>query len=187
MSRLPILIVVLAVSPSVAAAQQPGVQREALPRVLRPATPPTAAPAVPDARVLTGTRPAAFTTIQGTALTASNSLLTDAPVRLRDARYGRIVGVTTTDKAGLFVFTHVNPGSYVIELVGPDQTVLAASQLLNVNAGEAASAIVRLPYRIPFAGVLGNTAPSAAVIMATAAASGVLATTVTATDVSPRR
>lgn len=44
-----------------------------------------------------------------------------------------------------------------------DQTVLAASQLLNVNAGEAVSAVVKVPFRIPpFAGLLGKTTmPSA--------------------------
>src|SRR5262249_13594494 len=135
------------------------------------------------ATVLRGT-----TTVQGTAMTSTNAVLTDAAVRLRDARSGRIVDVTTTDKAGLFVFNRVNPGTYVIELIGSDKSVLAASQLLNVNAGDAISAIVKLPFKIPpYAGVLGHTAPSAALITATAAASGVLATTVTATDVSPRR
>ena len=38
-----------------------------------------------------------------------------------------------------------------------DQTVLAASQLINVNAGEAVSTLVKLPFRIPpFAGMLGD-------------------------------
>src|SRR5262245_48555046 len=70
------------------------------------------------------------TTVQGTALTSTNAVLTDAPVRLRDARSGRIVDATTTDKAGLFVFNRVNPGTYVIELIGSDKSVLAASQLV---------------------------------------------------------
>jgi hypothetical protein len=97
------------------------------------------------------------------------------------------VDVTVTDKAGVFVFRQVSPGTYVIELVGPDNSVLAASQLLSVNAGDTVSAIVKLPFRTPFAGALGNKAPAAAIIAATAAASGVLATRVVGTDVSPRQ
>jgi hypothetical protein len=186
-ARTLLAALVLATAPVVVAGQDAKVAREALPKALRPTTRPTPAPVNPTARVLPGTRAEAFVTIQGTALTSTNGLLTDATMRLRDARFGRIVGVTTTDRAGLFVFSHVSPGTYVVELLGADQSILAASQLLDVNAGEAVSAVVKLPFRIPFAGALGKTAPSAAVIVATAAASGVLATRVTATDVSPRR
>src|SRR5262249_39087331 len=126
-------------------AQQPPVAREALPKVLRPTTPPSTGPVNPDARIIAGTRVDAFTAIQGSALTSTNGILTDATVQLRDARFGRIVDVTVTDKAGVFVFRQVSPGTYVIELVGPDGSVLAASQILNVNAGEAISAVIKLP------------------------------------------
>jgi hypothetical protein len=92
-----------------------------------------------------------------------------------------------TDKAGVFVFRQVSPGTYVVELVGPDGSVLAASQLLEVNAGDAVSAIVKLPFRTPFAGPMANKTSTAAIIAATAAASGVLATRVAGTAVSPRQ
>jgi hypothetical protein len=176
------------VEPSAVSAQQAQVEREALPRILRPTTPPPSGPVNPDARILPGTRFEVFTTtIQGNALTSTNGMLTDGTVRLRDARFGRIVDVTTTDKAGVFVFHQVSPGTYVVELVGPDGSVLAASQILNVNAGEAISAIVKLPFRLPVGGLLGNHAPTAAIITATAAASGILATRVAGTAVSPRQ
>jgi hypothetical protein len=133
-----------------------------------------------------GTRPNIFTTIQGNALDSTNAALPNHAVRLRDVRFGRIVETTTTDKSGLFAFRGVDPGSYVVELVGNDQTVLAASQILYVDAGEAVSAIVKLPFRIPpFGGLLGHTAASAAAISSAAAASGLLATAVTGTHASP--
>lgn len=170
--------------PFAATAQPP---TESLPKILRPTAPPSPTPGSPGV-VLPGTRADVFSTIQGNALTSTNARLTDATVRLRNARTGAVVDVTTTDKTGMFTFKHVSPGSYVAEIVGPDQKTLAASQILYVNAGEAVSALVKLPFRLPpFAGVLGNTAPAAAIITTTAAASGVLATAVTATDVSPRR
>lgn len=127
-------------------------------------------------------------TIQGNALSSVNVALADATVRLRDARTGRIVAAARTDRAGLFIFRAVEPGSYVVELVGADQTILAASELLPVNAGDTVSALVKLPFRLqPFAGVLGHTTMSAMLVTATAAATGVLATQVAGEPVSPRR
>jgi hypothetical protein len=135
----------------------------------------TSARATTVPRVLPGTRPDVFTTIQGNALTSTNGSLPNAMVRLRDARVGQIVDTQLTDKSGLFAFNTIDPGSYIIEIINGDQ-VLAASQLLNVNAGEAVSAVVKLPFRIPpFAGVLGNSTPSAAAVTTQAATSGVLA------------
>jgi hypothetical protein len=131
-------------------------------------------------KLLPGTRGEVLTTIQGNALTSTNGQLTDAVVRLRDARSGRIIDTQTTDKSGLFVFRGVEPGSYIVEVMAEDQaTVLTASQILNVNAGDAISAVVKLPFRIPpFAGVMGNsTASSVAAITAQAATSGIAAVT----------
>lgn len=140
----------------------------------------------PSARVLPGTRSDAFSTIQGTALNANNTASAKSVVRLRDARSGRIVATTTTDRAGMFVFQNVDPGSYVVELLGGDKMVVAASGVLNVNAGEAISAIVKLPFKTPpLAGLLGNTVSSAALITASAAAAGVLATQISGEPASP--
>ena len=115
--------------------------------------------------------------IQGNALNSTNGPMNNAVVRLRDARFGRIVDTQLTDKSGLFAFKAIEPGSYIVELMSNDQSILAASQLLNVNAGEAVSAVVKLPFRIPpFAGILGNTTlPSAAAVASQAAASSIVA------------
>jgi len=73
-------------------------------------------------------------------------------------------------------------------LLGRDRTVLAASEILNVNAGEAVSAVVKLPSRMtPFAGLLNSLiAPSAALLATQAAATGIAAVVPT-TPVSPNR
>jgi hypothetical protein len=124
------------------------------------------------------TRSSAFSsTIQGRAFTSVNQPMPDATMRLRDARYGRIIDTQVTDKSGRFEFRDVDPGSYVAEIVGPDRTsVLAASEIVHVNAGDVVSTIVRMPTRIlPFAGFIGPmTTPSAAAIVAEAAATAVL-------------
>ena len=137
-------------------------------------------------RLLPGTRPNVFTTIQGNALSSTNGGLADSRVRLRDVRFGRIVDATITDKSGLFIFRGVDPGSYVVELMGNDEMILAASQILNVDAGATVSAIVKLPFRIPpFGGLLGHTVASAVAVSSAAAASGVLARAVTACKSEP--
>ncbi len=122
-------------------------------------------------------RQAGLTMIQGNALTSANGHLNGAVVRLRDARYGRIVDTQLTDETGLFAFKALDPGNYIIEVMSNDQTILAASQMMNVNAGEAVSAVVKLPFRIPpFAGLMGSSStPSAAAVASQAAASSVLA------------
>jgi hypothetical protein len=128
-------------------------------------------------KILPGTRPDVFGAIQGNALTVTDEALTSATVRLRDARAGQIIGSQTTDGAGLFAFPTVDPGSYVVELLGVDQTsVLAASQILFVGPGEAISAVVKVPFTVsPFAGILGRSTPSADAVTTHAASSGVLA------------
>jgi hypothetical protein len=134
--------------------------------------------------VLPGTRETAFSTIQGNALDSINGILPDSPVRLRDARLGRIISTQRTDKSGLFEFRAVDPGSYVVELIVNAETVLAASQLINVNAGETVSAVVKLPFRLPpLGGLLGHTTAQAIAITSAAAATGVL-NAATTTDVS---
>ena len=137
---------------------------------------------------LPGPRSNVLTIIQGNALTSTNAPMPDTLVRLRDARFGRVIETQTTDKSGVFAFTVLDPGSYIVEILGNDQTLLAASQILNVNAGDAVSAIVKLPFRVtPFAGLLNSSiAPSAAMMATQAAATGIAAVVPTA-PVSPNQ
>ena len=135
-----------------------------------------------------GARSNILTIIQGNAVTAIGGPMAEALVRLRDARFGRVIEVQRTDQSGMFAFKVLDPGSYIVEILGNDQTVLAASQILNVNAGDAVSAIVKLPFRVtPFAGLLSSSiAPSAALIATQAAATGIAAVVPTA-PVSPNQ
>jgi hypothetical protein len=157
-----------------------------------PAAVPASAPAA-TARppALPGTSAAAFGSIQVSAMSAGNTPLPHWSVRLRDARYGRLVATNITDDAGMFTFRDVDPGSYIIELLGGDQTVRATSALLAVNAGASVFAVVRLPTNpaalavlLGVAGVaLGQAA--AATVKKAAESAGVPAVQQT-TAVSPR-
>jgi hypothetical protein len=135
-----------------------------------------------------GARSDVVTVIQGNALNSANGPLPDMIVRLRDAHFGRVIETQLTDKSGMFEFKVVDPGTYIVELLGQNQRVLAASQILNVNAGDAVSAVVKLPSRMtPFAGLLSSAiAPSAAMLATQAAATGIAAVVPTA-PVSPNR
>ena len=178
MSRLLYRVVaVLLATTSLAAGQQSVVRPQATPSLRARAR--LTAP-----RPVTA-RPTTLTTIQGNALDATNGNLANVVVRLRDARFGRIVDTELTDKSGLFAFRTLDPGSYIVELIGNQSTVLAASQILNVEAGEIVSAIVQLPLLVPVVGAAGtSTVATAAAIVTEAAATGVVA--VIATDpVSP--
>ena len=130
---------------------------------------------------------AAFGTIHISALSAANSPLPRWIIRLRDARYGRVVATNLTDEQGSFTFRDVDPGSYIIELIGGDQTVRATSALLAVDAGASVFAVVRLPtQQTAIAGLFGVAlAQAAALAMATAGSAKVPAVTPT-TAVSPR-
>jgi hypothetical protein len=134
-----------------------------------------------------GVRPNPFGAILGNALNSTNGALPNNMVRLRDARAGRIVETATTDKSGLFEFRTIDPGSYVVELVGNDHTILSASQILSVNAGQAISAVVKLPFHLsPMSGLLGHTVPSAAAVSSAAASSGIMAAKVAGEPISPQ-
>ena len=130
----------------------------------------------------------ALTTIQGNALNSTNGQLRGVVVRLRDARFGRIVDTQLTDKSGLFEFRAIDPGSYIVEIMSNEQSILAASQLLNVNAGEAVSAVVKLPFRIPpFAGLMGSTSTSSAAAIAAQAVASSVAAIVPTIPISPNQ
>ena len=122
-------------------------------------------------KLLPGTKSGVLSSIQGTATNATNGSMADTFVRLRDARYGRIVNSTLTDKQGVFVFRGVDPGNYVVEVMNPaNNAVLASSQMLNVGTGEAISALIKMPFRIPpIAGLLGNSSQTTAQAVSTAA------------------
>ena len=108
------------------------------------------------------TRSGALATIQGNAMRSSGSL-PNGMVRLRDARFGRIVDTQVADKTGAFAFRGLDPGSYIVEIVSTNQSTIAATQIISANAGETITAVVRIPIQPSmFAGILGQQGASGA-------------------------
>jgi hypothetical protein len=172
-------------APTVATPVAPGIEPDIAAKTPAVTPPPenTAAlsPAAP-ARA-PNPRPNGFSTIEGNALRATGLGIRGVAVRLRDARFGRIVDTQTSGESGVFAFRSIDPGVYIVEVVGDDQHVLAASQLLNVTAGDTLSTSVRLPFRVAGAGLFDSKG-MAAIVAAEAAAAGILTTTTT-NPVSP--
>jgi hypothetical protein len=92
-------------------------------------------------------RASAFATILGHAFNSIDGVLPHSRVRVRDVRYGHVVGSTLTTSEGAYSFKGLDPGNYIVELVNENQTALAATNLINVNAGETARTVVKLPFR----------------------------------------
>ena len=70
----------------------------------------------------------------------------------------------------------MDPGSYVVEILTENQTsVLAASEVVNVEAAQVASVTVKLPFRVPgLTKLLGSSPSTAGAIAAEAALAGIL-------------
>ena len=173
-SQSAVIVSLIVAATSLAGARQPSTAVRA--------DPPAPAPVAK----IAAARVAAFSTIMGNALDSTDGQLANVMVRLRDARFGRIVESQYTDKSGIFTFKAVDPGSYIVEILANDDTILAASQLLNVNAGETASTVVKLPFKVPpFAGMTAST-PSAYALVLEAVATGITALVPTA-PISPNQ
>jgi hypothetical protein len=113
--------------------------------------------------------------IQGSAVNSGNGALANTLVRVRDARLGRIVDQSLTDKLGAYTFKGLEPGNYVVEIVSNNQTTLAATNLISANAGETVHAIVRLPFKPSLLGAfLGQTAPAQGVTSASSGLSDIV-------------
>lgn len=140
------------------------------------------------ARPVSATRSESTATIHGSAVDSDNAAMASRDVRLRNARTGQLAARLQTDKAGAFEFRSIDPGSYIVELMGRDNAVVAASDIVSVDAGTRVSALVKMPFRQPpLGGILGRSLGSAVLVTAAAASAGVLATQVTGEPVSPRQ
>ena len=126
--------------------------------------------------------------IDGTTLTSTNGVLANAKVRLRDARFGRVIDRQISDRHGMFAFRNVAPGEYIAELLSADESeTLVTSDVLILNGGDSAAIVLKLPFRIsPFAAGLSSASPRAIALTLAAGASGVLATAVIAAEASPQ-
>jgi hypothetical protein len=117
----------------------------------------------------------ATATIQASAINSTNGALANTSLRLRDARLGRIVENSLTDKFGAYTFKGLDPGNYIVEIVSNDQTAIAATNLINANAGETVAVVVRLPFKPSLFGtLLGQAVPGQGTASTTSGLNGIV-------------
>jgi hypothetical protein len=80
----------------------------------------------------------------GLAQNSLNAVIPRARVVLRDIRTGEALQQTTADELGQFSFIDLAPSEYVVELLGPDGAVVAASEVVTASQGRLLRTIVRV-------------------------------------------
>ena len=87
------------------------------------------------------------TKIVGTVVDIRQIPVTKAKVRLRDLDKGQILGESDTNENGEYSFETLEPGTYVVEMVLTDGTVVALSNAGALSRYETLNTVVQLPGR----------------------------------------
>ncbi len=110
--------------------------------------------------------------IVGEARGPDRAPLPEGRLQLRSLRAGEVVRRLLADGDGRFAFRSVEPGTYVVELMGADDTVLALSEAVTIGANEVIETLVQSTDRTrTFGWWLGSTTSSA---LSSAASLGIL-------------
>ena len=101
-------------------------------------------------------------TIVGTVRDGADKPIAAARLRLRDLTSGRLLMTGRADQDGVFRFTGVPAGSYLVELVDEAGNVLAVTNTLTMAPAETVTTFVRLGARPPwYSGFFSNAAMTA--------------------------
>ena len=87
------------------------------------------------------------TQIIGTVIDIRQAPVANVKVRLRNLRTGKIEMETQSDDQGNYAFELVEPGSYVVEMVMVDGTIIALSNAGALARYETLQTVVQLPGR----------------------------------------
>jgi len=80
----------------------------------------------------------------GLAQNSLNASIPRARVVLRDIRTGEALQQATADELGQFWFVDLPGSEYVVELLGPDGSVVAASEVVKTSKGRLLRTVVRV-------------------------------------------
>jgi hypothetical protein len=80
----------------------------------------------------------------GLAQNSLNASIPGARVVLRDIRTGEALQQATADELGQFWFVDLPGSEYVVELLGPDGSVVAASEVVKTTKGRVMRTVVRV-------------------------------------------
>ena len=82
--------------------------------------------------------------IMGRARTSLNTPIPYARLVLRNIRTGAIEARATANEEGRYTFLDVQSSAYVVELIGPDGSVIAASEMVALAIGDVRETTVRV-------------------------------------------
>jgi hypothetical protein len=80
----------------------------------------------------------------GLAQNSLNAVIPHARVILRDIRTGEALQQVTADELGQFSFIDLAPSDYIVELLGQDGSVVAASEVVTTSKGRLLRTVVRV-------------------------------------------
>jgi hypothetical protein len=116
-------------------------------------------------------------TVAGTARNSSGHPIENCTAQLRNVETGQLAASKKCDRAGAFVFTNLDPGNYVVEIVDAQGDVIGASAVSSVAAG--ATVAVSVMAATAVAATSGGIS-TALILASLAAAAGVAAIVVVA-------
>jgi len=127
--------------------------------------------------------------ISGTVRSQTGDALPNMRVQLRHISTAELVGTTTTNASGQFMFVVANPGIYIVEIVGAENVIVGVSAPITLASETmvTSSVIVTATAAGKAAGVAAGVAgglfrSTVAVVAATAAGLGVVAGVVAVQD-----
>jgi hypothetical protein len=123
------------------------------------------------------------TSVLGAAWKVDNTPIPGARLQLRNVVSGKVEASTVADQAGQFTFSHLEGGTYVVELLGENGHVVTVGHAFVIAPGETVATFVRLGTKVPwFSGFFNNAASAVA---STAASEGITAMAPVQLCVSP--
>jgi hypothetical protein len=111
--------------------------------------------------------------IVGSAWKGDNTPFAHAKLRLRSVVSGKIQATKLADETGRFAFDNLGAGSYFIELISDNGTVLAFGHTLTLAPGDIVATLIRMGTKVPW--FTGFFTSAAAAITSAAASTGVTA------------
>jgi hypothetical protein len=130
---------------------------------------------------------ATINAIVGYTRTSANEAIPFARVWLRNVRTGEIEARAVADQFGQFLFLDIRPTGYVVEVIGPDGTVIAASALVSIGTGDLRQTTLFVPIGGPRPTTPPAATAGAAQMINTAVATGVSRVGQPERAVSPQR
>ncbi len=121
--------------------------------------------------------------INGVARDNGQKPLRNVPIRLRNLKVNQIEQILTANERGEFSFAAQPDVPYVVEVADNAGRVVSVSDVITLNPGEVAGAVVSLPAGLP-AGIFGETASS---VISAATGAGLTVVDPDLPPLSPRR